>query len=141
MILGIKLLFFNKQSYYCHIYFSWKNERIVSAYDVRRPKLDSNGYSKQDKSWIDHRGLLVKTDKGNSWLIHNTPGAGVVATSGKHMSRNWKSHGQIDVNGYKTVGGVRDAARSRDIIKHLEYVGSGTCIGSSKKGRRYLENP
>jgi hypothetical protein len=65
----------------------------------------------------------------------------VVVTSGKHMSRNWKSHGQIHVNGYKTVGGARNAARNKGFTKLGEYVGSGTCIGSSKRCRNYLKNP
>ncbi len=50
----------------------YRSEKIVSAHQVSRPK-ESIGP-------CDHHGVVVNTDKGNSYLIHNTPNSGVVAT-------------------------------------------------------------
>ena len=38
---------------------------------------------------VDHHGVVVNTDKGNSYLIHNGPSNGVVLTNASNMSSKW----------------------------------------------------
>ena len=77
---------------------SYRSERVVSAERVERPKQTGGPFT--------HSGVKVNTDKGNSYLIHNTPGSGVVATPSSNMSSKWSKTGDIPVSGSKTVGDV-----------------------------------
>ena len=46
---------------------------------------------------FDHHGVVVNTAEGNSFLIHNTPKNGVVATDASNMSSKWKKGNEISV--------------------------------------------
>lgn len=64
---------------------SYRNENIVSAYQTSRPAQGKLGPAVDSVS-SGHHGVVVNTDKGNSYLIHSTPESGVVCTSAKYMS-------------------------------------------------------
>ncbi len=65
----------------------YRSEIVVSAYQASRPKESIGPCS--------HHGVVVNTDKGNSYLIHNTPSSGVVATKASNMSSNWSKGNDI----------------------------------------------
>ena len=107
---------------------SYRNEVVTGARHVERPKQGPGGP-------FSHEGVIVDTNKGNSYLIHNTPKSGVVATPASGMSNGWSNIGDVNVNGQKTVG---DAMRggytpgSGRLGKIGEYLGSGTCKGTAR---------
>ena len=76
---------------------SYRSEKVVSAHQASRPKegVISGPFS--------HHGVVVNTDKGNSYLIHNGPSKGVVCTDAKNMSSKWSKGEDIKVSGNKTV--------------------------------------
>jgi len=76
---------------------AWRGDKIVRAEIYERPKLGGGGP-------CTHSGVVVHTEKGQSFLIHNTPESGVVATPAENMSRNWQKTQDIEVKGHKTVG-------------------------------------
>ena len=70
------------------------------------------GGHKVDYDTICHHGVIVETDEGNRWLIHNGPGSGVVCTSASNMSKEWRKVRDIEVSrdAKHTVGGcLREA--------------------------------
>ena len=114
---------------------SYRNERVLSAERVDRPK--------QTGGPCTHSGVVVKTDKGNSYLIHNTPSSGVVATPASNMSNKWNKTGDIPVSGNKTVGDVMRGGYTPgtgSLGKTLEYLGSGTCKGTAIGAEDALRN-
>lgn len=115
---------------------SFRNERVVSAERVERPKEMSG------PNLTTHSGVKVNTDKGNSYLIHNTPASGVVATPASNMSGKWSKAGDIPVSGSKTVGDVMRGgytSGSGRLGKTGEYLGSGTCKGTAHGAERALK--
>lgn len=105
---------------------AYRKERVVEAAKYTRPKEMAGPF--------DHDGVVVRTDKGNSYLIHNTPGAGVVATPAENMSSKWKHEKDLEVNGHKTVGDALQGgytSGSGKLGKGGEYVASGFCIGTA----------
>jgi hypothetical protein len=112
----------------------FRGEHVISASRYERPKQGGGGP-------CTHSGTVVHTREGNSYLIHNTPSAGVVATSANNMSSLWMKTEDISVHGNKTVG---DAMRggytsgSARLGKIGEYIGSGTCKGTANGVRSAL---
>jgi hypothetical protein len=107
---------------------SFRNEIVTSGQRVERPKLGIGGP-------FSHEGVIVNTNKGNSYLIHNTPGSGVTTTPSSNMSNNWSPINDINVNGQKTVGDAMNGGYNRGtgrLGKIGEYLGSGTCKGTAK---------
>jgi len=114
---------------------SWRNEQITGARHVERPKLGPGGP-------FSHEGVIVDTNKGNSYLIHNTPGSGVVATPSSGMSNNWSTIKDVNVHGSKTVGDAMKGGYTRGtgrLGKIGEYLGSGTCKGTASGVVKSLE--
>ena len=119
---------------------SWRGEKVVSASYYERPK--------EVPGPANHHGVMVNTDKGNSFLIHNTPKSGVVATPSSQMSSNWSKSHDINVSGTKTVQNAMSGASARggsitsnwgDFGKNVNYVASGTCIGAAKGAEKALQ--
>ena len=110
----------------------FRQEKVVRAWHVERPK--------QVKGPCNHHGTVVETDKGNSYLIHNTPGAGVVCTPASNMSSKWSKTREIDVRRDATVGECLRAGTARFPVHTpmAQYVSSGFCIGSSSNVDKYL---
>ena len=114
---------------------NWRSEKVVSASYHERPK-ESPGPA-------NHHGVKVNTDKGNSYLIHNTPNSGVVATNAAQMGNQWSKSHDIPVNGHKTVQDVMSGASARGghITGKLgNYLTSGTCIGAAGGAEKALKN-
>ena len=65
------------------------NLRVTAAANVKRPMQNSGGI-------ITHFGTYLVTDQGD-WLIHSTPGDGVVVTSASNMSNKWVEESKIAV--------------------------------------------
>lgn len=77
---------------------SWRQENVVSASYHTRP-LASSGSGPGS-----HHGVVVNTDKGNSYLIHHPgPSSVTTVTNASNMSNNWSKSHDIPVNGSKTV--------------------------------------
>ena len=95
-----------------------------------------------------HSGVVVRTEKGERFLIHNTPESGVVATPAQNMSSKWKKGGDIEINGYKTVedalqGGYQPGSAAAGKIlpaKWGEYIGSGTCKWTASRVAKALQS-
>ena len=86
---------------------------------------------------VNHHGIKLTTKEGNQWLLHNTPGTGVVVTDAKHMSNLWRVTENINIGSGKTVGNTQWYSTSH-IPSGRRYWSSGTCIGTANRGRRYL---
>ena len=103
---------------------AWRNDRVIEAGRYERPK------EMRGPHIATHAGVVVRTEKDDRFLIHNTLEAGVVATPAQNMSSNWYKTQDLEVNGYKTV---QDALRggytpgSARLGKVGEYLASGTC--------------
>jgi len=110
----------------------WRKEIVVSATHVQRPK-EGKGYL------FDHHGTVVKTEKGNSYLIHSGPDAGTVATPAKNMSKRWTETYDVPVQGDKTVQHALSGAYGKTENPLVNYVTTGTCIGAAKGAERALE--
>ncbi|EFA80085.1 hypothetical protein PPL_06907 [Heterostelium album PN500] len=111
---------------------SYKNEIVTSANYVTRPKEGSFHLA-------DHHGVTVKTNQGNEYLIHSTPGSGVVVTDTKHMSKNWNVDHSIPVKGEKTVHDIHKSSSGRTTNPLINYMSSGTCINTAKNGEKALK--
>ena len=114
---------------------AFQNDKVVRAEKYERPMQGRLG------AVFDHVGVVVHTDKGQSFLIHNTPESGVVATPAENMSSKWDETRDIEVRGHKTVGGaIKAGGYTSGSCKLDEYVDSGLCIGTVKDIIKYLEN-
>src|SRR5271154_5712906 len=130
MKLFILLLIF---SVFASVACNFRNERIINAQYVIRPI----NYGPLKNTPVPHHGIKVMTEQGNSYLIHNTPRTGVVATNAP-MSSQWETTHNIPINNHKTVGETMKAANGIG-TGPLSYVTSGTCIGASVKAEEYLQ--
>lgn len=105
-----------------------RNDKVVGAERYERPKQGDG------PKVTTHSGVVVRTEKNDRYLIHNTPNSGVVATPAHNMSDKWYKTQDIDVKGNKTVGdalkGGYTSGSSR-FGKVGEYLGSGTCKGTA----------
>ena len=106
---------------------------VTAASVVSRPMENS-------LNLITHYGVVLVTNQGD-WLIHATPGDGVVVTSAQNMSNKWSVDSSIAVRSGKTIRGCLEA--SNGAISQLpcivNYVNSETCIGCKNAVRAYLE--
>ena len=101
----------------------WRQERVISASHVQRPKTVSGP--------ADHHGVVLNTNKGNSYLVHSGPENGVVVTPASNMSPKWTTTNTIPVTGTKTVQDAFNGAGGRTNSKLTQYATSGTCIGAA----------
>lgn len=94
------------------------------------------GSSKVDYCIVCHHGIVVETEEGNSWLIHN----------GNNMSNQWRKVNDINVSwdvehivgGCLCAGGTwcKDAFDNSNPVK--QYLASGLCVGTAKKIESHL---
>lgn len=110
----------------------YRNEIITSASIVKR-----DAQSVLGTVGIKHYGVQVETQKGNSYLIHSTPASGTVVTDCK-IGSNWSEVNKINVHGTKTVGNTFSHVSGRTNNKFVNYVTSGTCIGTAVRAESYL---
>ena len=109
---------------------AWRNDKVVRAEKYERPKQGGAAVVPA----FEHVGVVVHTDKCQSFLIHSTPGSGVVATPAENMSRQWHKTEDIGVKGHKTVGDAMKGgytSGSSKLGNFGEYVGSGFCKGTA----------
>ena len=117
---------------------SWRQERVVSAsYHTRPLGTSSSGPAR-------HHGVVVNTDKGNSYLIHHPGSAGsnggtTTVTSASNMSSKWSKEHTIPVSGKPTVQEVFNGAGGRTKNPIVNYVTAGTCIGAAKGAESTLK--
>lgn len=110
----------------------FRGEQVIGAQHVSRPKEMANvGVD------FGHHGVLMQTDKGNSYLLHSTPGAGTVVTN-QALSNKWKTDYDIPVNGNKTVGQVFNESSGRTLNPFVNYGTSGTCINAAQNAEKAL---
>lgn len=109
----------------------WNNEKINSAQYVTRPM--QNG---MENHFVQHHGVLLKTDEGSSYLLHNTPVTGTVITDAKFMSNKWNVDHDIPVVGDKRVGEAMGFTHNGI----CGYVIGGTCIGAARQAEEYIKN-
>ena len=102
---------------------SWRQEQVTCAWHAQRPKTVSGP--------ADHHGVVLKTNKGNVYLVHSGPESGVVVTPASNMGSNWEITKQIPVAGIKTVQDAFNGAGGRTNSKLTQYATSGTCIGAA----------
>ncbi len=112
---------------------SWRGEHVTSYQHASRPKLDTTNTP------FDHHGTVVHTKEGNSYLIHSGLKDGVVTTPASNMSKNWSKEPSVHVSGKSTVQDAMNAAGGRTLDKTINYVTSGTCIGSSARVESHLD--
>ncbi|XWV26345.1 hypothetical protein QJ857_gp0729 [Tupanvirus soda lake] len=77
-----------------------------------------------------HYGAQVTTDSGKKYLIHSTPTDGTVVTD-CNLSKRWSTVETITINNSKTVREVFQSASGRTLNKFINYVTSGSCIGTA----------
>lgn len=84
--------------------------------------------------------MVVHTDKGNSFLIHQPgPNSITTVTPASNMSRNWiKSH-DIPVKGNKTVQEAFNGAGGRTTNPIINYTTAKTCIGAARGVEKTLK--
>jgi len=109
----------------------WRSENVVSADHYSRPMQGSGDL-------IDHRGVVMTTDKGNKFLVHSGPGYGSVVTPASNMSSKWTKGKSIPVKGTKTVQQAYNGASGRTNKKFAQYVTGGTCIGAANGADKAL---
>jgi hypothetical protein len=112
---------------------AYREERIISAQYVTRKSTSKM----LTCAGIDHHGIKVVTDIGNTYLIHNVPSTGTVVTDTR-MSSEWKIRENIPVRGYKTIGNALKAGSGKTNIGVVNYLTGGTCIGSAINIKKYL---
>jgi hypothetical protein len=86
-----------------------------------------------------HHGVVVNTDKGNSYLIHHPGPSSVTVTNASNMSNNWSKSHDIPVNGSKTVQQVYNGAGGRTNSGVVNYATGGTCIGVASNAEKTLK--
>ena len=99
-------------------------------------------YSRPKESGLDlvgHWGIVVKNASG-SYLCHNMPKTGTVATPASNMSGNWKHVTDVPVNGEKCIQGM---FKSSGLAAYLpqsiaKYLLQGTCVGATSDMAGYL---
>jgi len=111
----------------------FRGETVKSAEYYTRPKLGGGLHV------VDHHGVVMKTDKGNSYLLHSTLG-GTVVTPASNMSKNWTKNHDIPVSGNKTVGQVFNQASGRTLYPKVNYATSGTCIKTAQNAEKALKS-
>ena len=113
---------------------SWRNEHVVSAsYHTRPLATSSSGPG-------SHHGVVVNTDKGNSYLIHHPGPTGITTvTPASNMSSHWTKSHDIPVHGSKTVQQVYNGAGGRTLDPAINYATGATCIGVAKNAESTLK--
>lgn len=114
---------------------AYRNEKIISAQEVKRDSTNKILHT----SGIEHYGILVKTDLGNTYLLHSMPETGIVVTV-VPLSRKWHVIKNIKISGHKTIGGAMAYAGGFTNIGIINYITGGTCIGTKNKLHGYLQN-
>jgi hypothetical protein len=113
---------------------SWRSENVVSASYHTRP-LATSGSGPGS-----HHGVVVNTDKGNSYLIHHPgPSSTTTVTPASNMSSKWTKSHDIPVSGSKTVQDIYNSAGGRTTNTAFNYVTGGTCIGVAKSAESGLK--
>lgn len=114
----------------------WRNERVVSGSYHTRPL----GSSSSSSGPAAHHGVVVETDRGNSYLIHHPgPSSTVTVTPASNMSSKWEKSHDINVNGEKTVQQAYNGAGGRTNDPKVNYATAGTCIGAARGVQNALE--
>ena len=109
-------------------------DSIDSATVYKRPK-------QSGPKIVDHWGIVVH-NKSGSYLVHDMPETGTVATPIENMSNNWKPAYDLPVKGDKNIHGM---FKSTGLAAYLpqcfaKYMLQGTCILSTKGMAAYLVN-
>ncbi len=113
---------------------SWRKENVVSASYHTRP-LSTTGSGPGS-----HHGVVVNTDKGNSYLVHHPgPGGITTVTQASNMSSKWSKTHDIPVKGVKTVQEVYNGAGGRTTNTVVNYFTGKTCIGVAKNAELALK--
>ena len=109
---------------------------VTAACIVSRPMQGSGGL-------ITHWGVVLVTNQGD-WLIHSTPGYGVVVTEASNMSNKWSAGASINVKSGKTIrgclrssGGASGSTESFD-ASFVNYCLTGTCKMARNSVVEYL---
>ena len=112
----------------------WRQEKVTNVTHYSRPANLSSGSG----SALSHDGVVATTDKGNRYLIHSTPGSGVVTTPASGMSSKWKSGESVNTTGIR-VQDVFNNASGRTKNPLVNYVTSGTCKRSTSSAMDYAK--
>jgi hypothetical protein len=114
---------------------AYNHSRILSASVWSRPK----------QSGVDifgHWGVVVDVEGHGSFLLHNTPESGTVATPTSNMSTLWSLRGKIPVSGTKTIRGAMQASggAATNYISNAiaRYITGYTCVGTAARIAEYL---
>ncbi|CAD8210681.1 unnamed protein product [Paramecium octaurelia] len=108
-------------------------DTIQSAIIYTRPK-ESSSFDV-----FGHWGIVVVNNSG-SYLVHNMPETGTIATPVSNMSNNWKPVANLPVGHNKTIQGM---FQSTGLVAHLpqgllKYVSQGFCTGATGSMATYL---
>ncbi|CAD8104730.1 unnamed protein product [Paramecium primaurelia] len=105
---------------------------ILSATEYQRPK--------QSGPDIVHHWGIVVTNKSGSYLVHNMPETGTVATPVSNMSNNWKPYQNLKVGDNKTIQGMFQSTGPAAYFPQGfdKYITQGTCLGATELMKLYL---
>ncbi|AAV51060.1 hypothetical protein [Acanthamoeba castellanii mimivirus] len=79
----------------------------------------------------DHYAVQVTTISGKKFIIHSTPEHGTVITD-VTLSNKWTLVERIKITNQKTVKKLFKEISGKTTIKFVNYVTSGTCIGTTQ---------
>ena len=84
--------------------------------------------------------MKVETTKGETYLVHNVPKTGLVATSTNNMSKQWTEKTSIPIEGDKNIQGMFKSTGLSAYLPQgeIKYVMQGTCLGSTDNMKDYL---
>jgi len=116
---------------------SWANEIVEEAWFCKRP-LDNPIL----QYICNHVGVVVKTNKGNKWLIHNACNKernefGIYVTDVKNMSNKWK-YGPIPVKRKNVTISTCQKVMGLKGHEFQDWVDANVCIGAAIKLKLYL---
>ncbi|CAD8202433.1 unnamed protein product [Paramecium pentaurelia] len=110
-------------------------DEIDSATVYKRPK-EANFHC------VDHWGIVV-TNKSGSYLVHNMPETGTVATPASNMSNNWKKVEELQVRPNKNIRGMFKSigltgAETKLPNGSIKYCAQYGCIVAKNRMKKYL---
>jgi hypothetical protein len=99
-------------------------------------------YSRPKEGSIDivgHWGIVVQNDSG-SYLVHNTPKTGTVATPTSIMTKNWRAVADLPIRSNKTIQGMFKSTGLAAYLPQgvMKYVTQGFCTGAAGSMATYL---
>lgn len=111
---------------------------IESAYIIRKRASGISGILR-----FYHYALVISETSGKKYMLHSFPRKGVILVEldiSYIPTKPWKYYMEVQVNSAKTIKQLFTTSNGLTNIKFINYLTSGTCRGTVRRGIIYLKD-